>query len=276
MMDLFTIAGMVVCLAAGLATAMTGAWALALRTGRSGWIDAVWSISVGMAAIAAALWPLASDGTDGFRRIAVALFVGVWSMRLGGHIARRSLRGGDDPRYAELRRQWGARAGTRLFWFLQIQAAVALVLALSAGAAAHAPGAFGRPQDMVGLPLLVLAIVGESVADRQLAAFRRSRTSAVCDRGLWGYSRHPNYFFEWLAWFAMAIVASDLTGAYPAGWFALLGAALMYLLLVHASGVPPLEAHMLRTRGAAFRDYQARVSAFWPWLPLRTRDISGR
>jgi steroid 5-alpha reductase family enzyme len=77
-------------------------------------------------------------------------------------------------------------------------------------------------------------------------------------------SRHPNYFFEWMGWFAYAIIAIDFSGGYPWGWLALAGPALMYWLLVHASGIPPLEAHMLRSRGQAFRDYQHRVNAFWP------------
>jgi steroid 5-alpha reductase family enzyme len=82
-------------------------------------------------------------------------------------------------------------------------------------------------------------------------------------------SRHPNYFFEWLGWFAYAVIAIaiDLTCSYPWGWLAVAGPVLMYWLLVHASGIPPLEAHMLRSRGDAFRAYQQRVNAFWPGPP---------
>ncbi len=91
---------------------------------------------------------------------------------------------------------------------------------------------------------------------------------AVADTGLWGWSRHPNYFFEWLGWFGYFAIA--VTPGYGPGWLALIGPAMMYWLLVHASGIPPLEKHMLATRGDAFRAYQARVSAFFPW-PLRRR-----
>lgn len=276
MLDGSAVLAMAVCLAATLALAMAGAWLLASRTGKSGWIDAIWSFAVGLSAIAAALWPLQLPGTSSLRQGSVALAIGLWSMRLGGHIALRSARGGDDPRYAELKQQWGRRAGVRLFWFVQIQAVVAFALAISVCLAAHAPGPFGQPQDFLGLTLLALAIAGEAIADRQLRAFRRSRPGEVCDRGLWGYSRHPNYFCEWLAWLAVSVVAIRPGGDYSAGWIALAAPALMYLLLVHASGVPPLETHMVRTRGAAFRDYQARVSAFWPRPPIRVRDVSGR
>ena len=80
-------------------------------------------------------------------------------------------------------------------------------------------------------------------------------------------SRHPNYFFEWLGWLAYPLFAIDLSGGYPAGWFALAAPAFMYWLLVHVSGIPPLEQQMLRTRGDAYRAYQQRTRAFVP-LPL--------
>jgi steroid 5-alpha reductase family enzyme len=120
--------------------------------------------------------------------------------------------------------------------------------------------------------MLVIAIVGEAIADRQLATFRADpkNRGQVCDVGLWGMSRHPNYFFEWFGWLAYPAIAIDL-GSYPWGWIALCGPALMYWLLVYASGIPPLEAHMLRSRGAAFRAYQDRVNAFWPGPPRARR-----
>ncbi|RAI25084.1 DUF1295 domain-containing protein, partial [Rhodoplanes serenus] len=82
----------------------------------------------------------------------------------------------------------------------------------------------------------------------------------ICDDGFWGWSRHPNYFFEWLTWVGVAVIALDLSGAYWIGWLALAGPACMYWLLVHVSGIPPLEEHMEARHGAAFRAYQARTS----------------
>jgi steroid 5-alpha reductase family enzyme len=89
----------------------------------------------------------------------------------------------------------------------------------------------------------------------------------VCDLGLWAWSRHPNYFFEWLGWFAYPAFAIDLSGRYPWGWATLLAPVLMFLVLRFGTGVPPLEAHMLRSRGQAYRAYQARVAAFLPRPP---------
>ena len=191
------------------------------------------------------------------------------------HIALRTAHGGDDPRYRQLRAEWGDSASGRLFWFLQVQAAAALVLALSIAAAAHRPGIRLDLRDALGVVLFAVAAFGEGAADRQLARFGgdSKNKSKICDVGLWGYSRHPNYFFEWLVWVAFAIIAIAPVGLYPWGWFGLAAPVLMYVLLVHVSGIPPLEAHMLRSRGDAFRLYQARVNAFWPGPPKPKAEI---
>nr|WP_246519809.1 DUF1295 domain-containing protein [Ancylobacter lacus] len=244
------------------------AWALAVRSRNHGWVDTVWSFAVGLAGAGAALVPAGPHGTSG-RQWLVAGLAALWSLRLGSHILRRSLNGKDDPRYAELLRAWGRQARLRLFIFLQIQAVAGLLLVLAVLVAARNPLPFGRPGDWLGGAMLALAILGAGLADRQLARFRADPANRrkVCDVGLWGLSRHPNYFFEWLGWLALAVIAIDLGGVYPLGYAALIGPALMYVLLVHASGIPPTEAHMLRSRGEAFRAYQRRVNAFWPGLP---------
>jgi steroid 5-alpha reductase family enzyme len=252
--------------ATGLSAAMGVAWLVAERTGRSGWIDAIWTFATGLAGIALALLP-ASPGA--LRPFLVAGLAGLWSLRLGLHIVRRTAQGGDDPRYRQLRAEWGDKASGRLFWFLQVQAAAAVVLALSIAASAHRPDVGLDLRDALGVALFSVALFGERAADRQLAHFGGDpkNKSKICDAGLWGCSRHPNYFFEWLVWVAFAIIAIAPVSQYPWGWFGLAAPVLMYVLLVHVSGIPPLEAHMLRSRGDAFRLYQARVNAFWPGPP---------
>lgn len=260
-----TVAVIVLLLAACLCLTMAWAWLIALRTGKSGWIDAVWSFATGVFAALAALFPF--DGSEvTIRQVLVAVLALAWSLRLGLHIAKRTVDDGDDPRYRRLREDWGSTFKFRLFWFLQIQALAAVVLVLSVMVAAHNPAPGLSTLDWLGVAVLIVSVVGEAIADRQLSAFRANpeNKGKVCDAGLWGLSRHPNYFFEWLGWLAYPLIAIDLTGAYPFGWLALAGPVMMYWLLVHASGIPPLEAHMLKSRGAAFRDYQQRVNAFWP------------
>jgi len=255
----------VVVLAIYLSLTMAGAWLVALRTGQSGWIDAIWSFATGVFGAAGALLPF-DAGEISSRQILVAVLALLWSLRLGIHIVARTARGGDDPRYRHLREQWGSAFRSRLFWFLQIQALAAWVLVLSIMIAAQNPTPGLRGLDWLGIVILIAAIVGETIADRQLSTFRLApgNQGKVCDVGLWARSRHPNYFFEWVGWLAYAVIAVDLTGAYPQGWIAFAGPLMMYWLLVHASGIPPLEGHMLRSRGKAFREYQRRVNAFWP------------
>ncbi|MDI6028616.1 DUF1295 domain-containing protein [Corticibacterium sp. UT-5YL-CI-8] len=253
---------------------MMVAWAIAIRTGRSGWIDAIWSFALGAAGSTAALMPLGGASDLAARQWLVAAMAVLWAMRLGGHILLRTLGGGDDPRYAHLQKEWGDAAPRRLFWFLQIQAAAAFLLTLSIAAAAHNPAPELGLSDLFGVALLLVAVVGEGLADRQLKQFRSNpaHKGEVCDVGLWAISRHPNYFFQWLGWVAYAVIAIEFTGGYPWGWVALAGPAFMYWLLVYASGIPPLEEHMLRSRSDKFRAYQARVNAFWPGPPANRQS----
>jgi steroid 5-alpha reductase family enzyme len=253
--------------AAALSAFMTAAWLIQQRTGNSGWIDTVWTFGLGSVGIVSALAPVNSDAPSS-RQLLVAVLIAAWALRLGSHIALRTRRITDDPRYAALIRKWGSDARREMFWLLQKQAFVSIPLAMSVFLAAQnpAPGLGGKDV-LAGLVLLV-AIAGEALADRQLQVFRRdpANRARVCDAGLWRWSRHPNYFFEWLGWLAYPLLAVDLSGSYPWGWLALLGPACMYWLLAHVSGIPPLEEHMLRSRGDAYRAYQRRTSPFFPWV----------
>ncbi|MCM5557153.1 DUF1295 domain-containing protein [Pleomorphomonas sp. JP5] len=254
-----------------LVVAMGAAAVIAERTRRSGLIDGIWALSTGAAALALILTLSAPVE----RPLMVAVLVAVWAVRLGRHLVGRTLKGGgaDDPRYAALRREWGEAAPRQLFVFLQMQAIAGWLLALSAGAAASRPGPFDW-QDGLALAIVVAALVGEWWSDRQLAAFRRDSAGKVCDRSLWGWSRHPNYFFEWLFWVGIAVLG--LSGFNGQTALTLVAPLAMYWLLVHVSGIPPLEKHMLESRGEAFRAYQRRVSAFFPRPPKSDQDVSQR
>lgn len=247
-------------LAIGLSVIMTGAWLIQRASGASGWIDTVWSIAVGLGGMAAVLF---AEGDTGRRTVAFVL-VAIWSLRLGSHIAARTRGGGEDPRYEKLMAEWGASAPIRLWLFLQAQALAAFVLVLAVYFAAASTAPLLRFIDLVAISVAVIALAGEAISDRQLALFRRTpeAKSGVMERGLWRYSRHPNYFFEWLFWCAWPLMAIGL----PLGWswLALLAPLQMYWLLVHVSGIPPLEQHMLASRGEKFRALQARVNAFFP------------
>jgi steroid 5-alpha reductase family enzyme len=242
---------------------MAVAWLIARITGNGGWIDVFWSFGIGVLGVAFALLP-ADDGVVAWRRIAVAILVGLWGLRLGAHILKRVRHGPEDARYAGLRAAWGQHYPSRLFGFALVQAVVAVLLALAMRLAAINPVPELRLLDGLGIIVLAAAILGEGIADRQLTAFKADPANhgKVCDQGLWSWSRHPNYFFEWLGWLAYPLLAIGPDGW---GWSALLGPVLMYVTLVYLSGIPPLERHMLQSRGEAYRAYQARTSAFLPW-----------
>lgn len=248
---------------------MSGGWLVQRRTGNSGFVDSVWTFGLGAVGAASAL--LVLPGSDGVstRQVIVAALVAAWSVRLGTHIIERSRTAADDPRYAALMREWGAEASRRLFIFLQQQAIASFPLAMTVFVAAHNPAPFSRVQDWLGLIVIVVGIVGEGISDRQLRRFvaARKEGTRVCDAGLWSWSRHPNYFFEWIFWVAFPLFAIDLGGGYPWGWLAVFGPVLMYGLLVYVSGVPPLEKHMVAKYGDAYRAYQQRTSVFFPLPP---------
>ncbi|MDS7594834.1 DUF1295 domain-containing protein [Agrobacterium tumefaciens] len=250
---------LLIVIAAFLSIAMAAAFTVQRVTGSSGWIDTIWSASVGIGGVAVAIF---ADDTD-MRGLAVLALVVVWSLRLGSHIGFRTKGGGEDPRYAALLDEWGESASMRLFVFLQIQAVAAFVLVLAVHLAAANPAEFPRLIDMLAILLAIAALVGEAVADAQLSRFRKTPQAkgAVCEIGLWRYSRHPNYFFEWLFWCSFPLLALN---AQPLSWLSIAAPVMMYWLLVHVSGIPPLEDHMLRSRGDAFRQLQNRVNAFFP------------
>ncbi|WP_180901876.1 DUF1295 domain-containing protein [Martelella soudanensis] len=248
---------------AGLCVGMTGAWAVQRMTRNSGWIDAIWSVLTGLGGLSVIIF---SEGGDPSRKWLAGLVVGLWAARLASHIATRSLGKKDDPRYAALIEEWGASASFRLWWFLMIQAFASFILALSIYAAILNPAPFPGILDFLGLAIAIIAIAGEGTADRQLSRFKREKPAGktVCDIGLWGYSRHPNYFFEWLWWCAWPCLAlSGFQAILPVA-VSLLAPIMMYWLLNHVSGIPYLEKHMEASRGDAFRDYRKRVRAFFP------------
>jgi len=262
---LMIFAGMALALSFGMAVA----WLIWRKSGNSGWVDTIWTFSVGITGVSATFL-IHSTGV-GPRQILIAMLVAAWTLRLGLHIALRTRAISDDPRYAKLVREWGADAKARMFWLLQKQAWVSIPLVMAIAIAAGNPAPGLRLQDWLGAAILLVAIVGEAAADYQLRLFRSQNPArdAVCDTGLWAWSRHPNYFFQWLGWLAYPVIAIDVDGDYPWAWFALIAPFCMYWLLAYVSGIPPLEEHMLATRGNRYRAYVSRTSAFFPFPPRR-------
>lgn len=254
-----------------LSLVMMIAWLAQRLTGNGGWVDVIWTFATGAAGIACALLP--ADGRITPRGWLIAGLAGLWALRLGLHLARRSA-AQEDARYAWFKQEWGKDFQARMFRFLQVQAAVAALLAGSMWLAARNPAPGLGLMDYAGVAVFAIALIGESVADAQLAAFKANPANRgkVCDLGLWAWSRHPNYFFEWLVWLGFALCAVNLQGAWPWGWAAFIAPLFMFYLLTSKSGIPPLEDHMARSRPQAWYDYKSRTSAFFP-LPPRKRRV---
>lgn len=253
-----------------LVLVMAAAWLAQRRTRQGGWADAFWSLGLGAAGVGVALFPI-DDAPPSLRQGLAALLIGLWGLRLGLHIAARAAHEEEDARYARLRQEWGSGFQAKMFGFLMLQAGAAAFLALSILVAARNPAPGLTLQDGLAGLIFLSALLGEGIADRQLAAFTAdpANRGRVCDTGLWAWSRHPNYFFEWLGWCAWPVFAVDFGGAWPWGWLALTGPAYTYWLLTRVSGVPLLEAHMRRSRPEAFAAYAARTSPFFPRPPRR-------
>jgi steroid 5-alpha reductase family enzyme len=255
---------------AAMTAVMVAAWLVQMALRNSGWIDVAWTFGTGLVCAGCALWPLDRDIPFSPRAILVAALSGVWALRLGSYIARRVAgSASEDARYAEFRKAWGGSYQLKLLLIVLPQPVVSGVLALSVALAARAPGPDLGVRDLIAAIVWAAALLGEAVADAQMARFRSdpANRGGICDRGLWAWSRHPNYFFEWLVWWAYPILAVQPRD--PVSWLSLGAPIVMFLILRFVSGVPPLERTMLASRGEAFRAYQARVSAFIPLPPRR-------
>jgi steroid 5-alpha reductase family enzyme len=242
---------------------MAAVFLVSLRIRNFSIVDIAWSAIFTPLAL---LYATLAQGY-GPRRALIATMVTLWSLRLAGHLYARvsSLHPEEEGRYVQLRHEWAAHLNARFFRFFQLQGLVAALLSVPfLLACADRRPAFG-PFEIAGAALFVVALAGEAVADRQLAAFKadpRSR-GRTCRAGLWRYSRHPNYFFEWLVWVAYSVFAWPS----PGGWATLFCPLLMLHFLIRVTGIRMTEEQALRSRGDDYRDYQRTTSAFLPWFP---------
>jgi steroid 5-alpha reductase family enzyme len=226
--------------------------------------DAGWCIGL----IAAVTWCALNVEGDPSRRLLVAAMIGLYAARLGFYVLfNRVLGEQEDSRYRTMRERWGRYEPLLMFAYFQLQAGAIAVFSLPPLVVMQNPRPGFSLWELLGLILWAVAVGGEAVADYQLAAFRRKpwNQDRVCRTGLWRYSRHPNYFFEWLHWWSY--VAMGL--ALPAGnwWATLIGPAVMGWALLRVTGIPVTEAQALASRGEEYRLYQQTTNAFFPWPP---------
>lgn len=246
---------------AGMALAMLASYLVQRWTGNAGVVDFVWAMGVGVLAI---FYASVASG-DAARRILLAALAGTWSLRLAVYLLFNRVAGKpEDGRYEMLRRNWGQKAQTFFFLFFQVQALWAVLFSIPFLPVAYHSGPLGIP-DYLALGIWLIAVGGESLADRQLVRFRAvpANKGKTCRAGLWRYSRHPNYFFEWIHWFTYVFLAWGS----PYWWVALLGPVVMLLFLYKVTGIPYTEKRALESRGEDYRRYQETTSPFIPWFP---------
>jgi steroid 5-alpha reductase family enzyme len=243
---------------------MLAGWLWQKRRRNAGIVDVLWSLSMASSAV---FYSLVGSGAA-VPRILVALLGGLWGLRLAAHIAHRVLNEDEDGRYRYLREHWHDDQ-RKFFGFFMAQALFTAIFSLPFLIAASNPRIGWTAWSTLAVLVWLVSLSGESIADRQLAVWRAepAHRGKTCRAGLWRYSRHPNYFFEFLHWFAYVCLA---VGA-GALWFSLsfLGPALMLVSLCWLTGIPYVEAQALRSRGEDYREYQRTTSALVPWPPKK-------
>lgn len=248
----------------GASVMMVFGWAWQRRSDNAGVVDVLWSAGMATSAV---FYALVVPGPV-LPRVLVAILGGLWGARLAIHLAQRVFSEDEDGRYQNLRRKWNGSQAKFLMFFLA-QAAFVVFFSIPFWIAAHNPTHEWTIWTTLAVLVWLVAVIGESVADRQLSAHRNdpANKGKTCRSGLWRYSRHPNYFFEWLHWFTYVFLSIGL----GAGWVALslIGPALMLAFLYRVTGIPYTEAQALRSRGDDYAHYQRTTS---PFIPLPPKD----
>lgn len=246
---------------AGATLLMVALWLVHLRKNDAGLVDFGWAVSLAGMAVG---YAIAGPGATA-PRVLVLVLGGLWGGRLALHLLLDRIVGKpEDGRYARLRSHWGTRAPLYFLGFFLAQAVLALLLSAPFFLAVHTVEPGLGIAHFAAVIVFAIALAGEALADRQLARFRGDPTNRgrTCRVGLWRWSRHPNYFFEWLIWCAFALLAMPA----PAGAWALLAPLAMLILITRFTGIPYTEAQASRSR-PDYADYQRTTSAFFPWPP---------
>jgi steroid 5-alpha reductase family enzyme len=239
-------------------------------------VDVVWSYGFALlialpfaVGAAASGWASLPDRWSDDPLLWLSAAMGLWSLRLGTHLGIRVLGHLDqeDGRYLKMREVHGSRMAWKMaiFYFQQAIALTVLMLPFYA-ASTDAEGQRAGAVHLAGFALFLGGLAFEATGDAQLARFKAdpANRGKVCDVGLWAWTRHPNYFGEFLIWLGFALLSftPNLMGI-PG----LLCAGTILYLVTNVTGIPLTEQQLLKSKGAAYEAYQSRVPAFWPRPP---------
>lgn len=236
---------------------MSLSWVVSQKLNFYSLVDAVWAYGFSGLVV---IYFITSDGSFEKKILSMSLAM-LWSLRLGTHLATRlkDHYPNEDRRYLNLKSKW---AKGKFFIFFQLQALSQMIISLPLFFIAKDRSGDLSSLAILGCLVFVIGLCGETLSDMQLRNFRKDplNSSRVCKVGLWKYSRHPNYFFEWLIWCGIAMVALQA----PYGYIGLLSPIVMYFTLNYLTGIPALEEQCLRSKSDLYREYQKVTSPFFP------------
>lgn len=234
-------------------------WLIYLFTNKIGAIDIGWGIGFILATL---VYFTLGEGYI-WRKVIILLLVSFWALRLTTYLLEK-INLIEDPRYQALIPIGIKHPHLRILSFALLQGFLVIVLSIPFALISENTLPFFSTTEVFGILVWGIGVIGETTADNQLFRFKQSpeNQNRVFEKGLWRYSRHPNYFFEWVTWVGYFLMAVSS----PAGWLAVIAPAIMLYLLLYVSGVPLAEAQALKTKGDSYRDYQNKTSVFFPWF----------
>ena len=250
---LFMVAGV------SLVILFTLTWVIQLRTRNAAIVDTVWAASFPLVVM---IYFFLADGYAVRQWLVLATVTG-WGFRLASYLYVRTMGEPEDARYTTLRKQWGSKQDILMLRFYYFQALLVVMLSLPFALIMVNTTQALNYFEFAGASIWLIAVMGESAADAQLKKFKGdpANKGRICNTGLWHYSRHPNYFFEWLVWVAYFVMALGS----PWGLTSVLCPLAMYYFLTKVTGIAYTEAQMLKSKGSAFEEYQKTTPAFFPW-----------
>ncbi|CAN5173911.1 DUF1295 domain-containing protein [soil metagenome] len=242
-------------------------WFWAYKIKNAGVVDIFWSYNFPV--IAFILFFVAPGYEP--RKLLICGMVVLAGIRLGTHLAFRIIKhlNQEEGRYQQLRKEWAPHPDRKFFFFFQFQAISNVLLAMPFFVITLNTATTISPLEYAGAGIWIISVLGEAIADAQLSAFKKNpkNKGKVCDTGLWNYSRHPNYFFQWLMWMAYLVFAL----ASPYGYLAVISPAIILYLLLKVTGIPATEEQSIRSKGELYKKYQKTTSVFIPWFKKSAR-----
>lgn len=241
---------------------MSAAWAVYLVTKRAAIVDVAWALSI----ILLAYFYVIMTGTLHARALLLLLMVTLASGRLAFLLYDRLRKGLHDRRYDVLTKKFEGREKLSYLFFFLFQGCASFVLSIPFAFVALSDKPLGL-LDGIALLLFIFAFYLQVKSDQIIHRFRQNPNNRheVCREGPWGWTRHPNYFSEWLIWISYALLALSA----PYGWLGVISPLLMYYFVTRVTGIPPTEEVLLQSKGEKYREYQRSVPAFFPRIGRR-------